>query len=73
MPTPIRRRAFFTSKELYYGRDKSLYISVDGRDITPDKIVPCDLSDWNHNLRSGKVAVDPVLGQDCFSSQFCRN
>ena len=53
VPTPIRRRAFFTSKELYYGRDKSLYIIVDDRDITPDEIVPCDLSDWNRKIPSG--------------------
>ncbi len=63
VPTPIRCRAFFTSKESYYGRDKSLYINADGRDIMPDEVVPCDLSDWNRNTPPGKVAVDPVLGR----------
>jgi hypothetical protein len=46
VPARIRRRAFFTSKELYYGKDKSLYIKADGVDITPDEIVPCVLSEW---------------------------
>jgi hypothetical protein len=68
VPAPIRRRAFFTSKELYYGRNKSLYIRADGIEITPDKIIPCDLSGWEHLPPSGKVAVDPVLGRIAFSA-----
>ncbi len=66
VPAPIRRRAFFTSKELYYGKDKSLHIRADGKDITPDEIVPCDLSEWKHRPPAGMVAVDPVLGRIAF-------
>jgi hypothetical protein len=69
VPTPIRRRAFFISKELYYDKDKSLHIRAYDRDITPDEIVPCDLSDWNRDTPSGKVAVDPVLGRIVFSNK----
>lgn len=68
VPAPIRRRAFSTSKELYYGSDKSLYISVDGKDITPDKIESCDLSGWENKPSDGKVAVDPVLGRIALSA-----
>lgn len=64
VPSPIRRRAFFTSKELYYG--KSLHIKADGVDITPDEIIPCDLSEWKHRPPGGMVAVDPVLGRIAF-------
>lgn len=66
VPAPIRRRAFFASKELYYGKYKSLYIWADGRDITSDEIVPCDLSGWEHLPTDGMVAVDPVLGRIAF-------
>lgn len=68
VPAPIRRRAFFTHKKSYYGRDKSLHISADGTDIPPDNIVPCDLSGWVHVPSGEKVAVDPVLGRIAFST-----
>lgn len=68
VPTQIRLRDFFTSKESYYGRDKSLHIKADGVDITPGKIVPCDLSGWEHVTPQGKVAVDPILGRIVFSA-----
>jgi len=68
VPAPMRRRAFFTSKELYYGENKSLHIKADGRDIKPDEIVPCDLSEWKHRPPNGMVAVDPVLGRIAFPS-----
>ena len=66
VPAPIRRRAFFNSKESYYGLDKSFYIRADGVDITPDRIIPCDLSEWKHMPPNGMVAVDPVLGRIAF-------
>jgi hypothetical protein len=68
VPEPIRSRAFFSLKELYYGKDKSLYIRADGRDITSDEIVPCNLSEWKHLPPDGMVAVDPVLGRIAFSA-----
>lgn len=68
VPTPIRRRDYFTSIESYYGRDNSLHIRVDDRDITLDEIVPCDLSGWGHIPSDGKVAVDPFLGRIAVSA-----
>lgn len=72
VPTPISRRAFFSSKELYYGsdKDKSLYIKVGDKGIEPGKIIPCDLSGWGYMPPDGMVAVDPVLGRIAFPKEF---
>ncbi|AFY34130.1 hypothetical protein [Calothrix sp. PCC 7507] len=74
LPAPIRRRAFASNKQLYYGEDKSLQIWVGStqgsaftlQPVPSDRIKPADLSDWQYRPPQGMVAVDPVLGRMVF-------
>lgn len=66
LPVPIRRRALHENPALYYGRDRSIGVSVKGVDIDVGRIVACDLTDWKNRPAPGKVAVDPVLGRILF-------
>jgi hypothetical protein len=82
LPTPISRRdlqAFeinepaettISGVPFYYGADKSLQIWLGSRDkllpVTPDQIVPADLTDWTYRPKPGTVAVDPLLGRLAF-------
>lgn len=69
VPMPISRLALFLHKETHYGRDKSIFLTVNGVEIEPRKIFSCDLSDagatnWAHTPPpDGFYAVDPVLGR----------
>jgi hypothetical protein len=76
VPMPISRRVLDQYLEVYYGKGKSLTISVDGEEIPVEKVVACDLSDiksdelmgpanWAHHPED-KVGIDPVLGRITF-------
>jgi hypothetical protein len=67
VPMPISRRVLHEYFDTYYGKGKSLSLTVNGGDIAKDKIVICDLSDinggvWAH-MPKKKYAIDPVLGR----------
>ena len=61
VPMPINRQLLNDHIDDYYGPDKSLLIRVDGNDISKERIVVCNLSDWH--LHNDKYAIDPVLGR----------
>lgn len=81
VPMPISRRVLDRYLDnQYYGQNKSLSISIGGKDVVQstqkpsDHIVVCDLSDvkdasgqltWAH-MPNDKIAVDPVLGRIAF-------
>lgn len=77
VPEPISRRVLDRdltehsdkAASLYYGRDRSLSLMVDGRELAVDDIHVCDLSDdgtsWAH-LPVGTASIDPVLGRIAF-------
>lgn len=67
VPMPISRRVLHEFFDTYYGKGKSLLVTVNGGDILKDEIVICDLSDinggvWAH-MPKEKYAIDPVLGR----------
>jgi hypothetical protein len=78
VPAPISRRVLDDYLDNYYGKGKSLFITIDGKEV-PDPqvnetVTVCDLSDvddgggniiWAH-LPSQKIAIDPVLGRLAF-------
>ena len=69
VPGLIRRFALYNHLEDYYssrGRERSIKIMVDGKTVSADGIVVCDLEDWIHRPPSGKVAVDPERGRISF-------
>lgn len=69
VPAPIRRLIFLKKKESYYDENRSLLLWVDEKEIHPDKIIPCNLDEWQHrppSLPEGMIAVDPVLGRIAF-------
>ncbi len=75
VPMPISRRMLDRYLDDYYGAGKSLLLNVNGKDIKPDLISVCDLSDlkdsggniigWAH-MPQNKIAIDPVLGRIAF-------
>ncbi|MGD8308896.1 MAG: hypothetical protein PVG98_05590 [Chromatiales bacterium] len=76
LPVPIRRWAFESGKERYYGEGRSIAIWVpgwggyeDGRAIPARAVVPADLCDWSYRPGPNQVAVDPVLGRLVFPTK----
>ncbi len=71
LPIPIRRNALVKDRDHLYGEQSSFYIWTGVKNgkviVSPDKIVPADLSGWRYLPRHGTVAVDPVLGRIAFS------
>jgi hypothetical protein len=79
VPMPISRRVLYADlkrekDQVYYGKDKSLWIEVDGEVMTAERIEVCDLSDtgpdpetsaWAHQTGT-EIAVDPALGRITF-------
>ncbi len=61
VPMPINRRLLNEHIDDYYGPCKSLLLSVDGIEISKEKIIVCDLSDWH--IQGDNYAIDPVLGR----------
>ena len=59
---PIRRIAFHTAPELYFGPTGSLGIHLDGVEQTAADIVCMDLSTWQQRT-DGKIGVDVVTGR----------
>ncbi|TKD35893.1 hypothetical protein [Azotobacter chroococcum] len=58
---------------LLFGEGSSIFIETDdwptparSLPITPDQVIPADLSDWSYKVPKGHVAVDPVLGRIAF-------
>ena len=69
VPAVIRRLIFLKKKESYYDEKRSLFLWVDEKEIHPDKIIPCNLDEWQHrppSMPEGMIAVDPVLGRIAF-------
>ncbi len=66
LPTPIRRRAFETRLQDYYGKEKSLMLWVADKPVPIEAVMPADLSDWQYAPPRNRVAVDPVLGRIVF-------
>lgn len=73
VPTHIRRHAFESHKADYYDKGKSLQIWLgSGKEeqkqlVSPAKIIPADLTDWQYRPKPNQIAVDPVLGRMVFS------
>jgi hypothetical protein len=70
VPMPIGRRVLHEYLDAYYGKGKSLLITVGGADVAPTDIIVCDLSNadlttWAHQP-ADRVAIDPVLGRIAF-------
>ena len=70
VPMPISRRVLNQYLDKYYGRDKSIFITVGGVDIAPTLVEASDLSDagpeaWAH-MSQEKIGIDPVLGRILF-------
>jgi HEPN domain-containing protein len=70
VPKPIRRRAFETHLDDYYGLNedgsaKSVVIWFDDEEqpVPASDIIAADLSDWRYRPPAGKIAVDPKLGR----------
>ena len=73
IPAPIRRQAFASRPEQFYGADRSFAIWAPGwggydpeKPIPVEAIVPADLSGWQYVPKLKHVAVDPVLGRFAF-------
>jgi hypothetical protein len=73
VPSSIRMRALYDNLESYYGKDKSIYITLryagEGkrRIINARDIVVCNLSEWHPPPSEDKVAIDPSRGRIAFS------
>jgi hypothetical protein len=70
VPDPISRRALNAYFDDYYGEDKSIFVRVNGQEVTASDIVVGDLSDvlgglWAHQPQD-RIAIDPVLGRIAF-------
>lgn len=59
-----------TRATLRTGTDQIYGFEVKDKDINLvlylDVIVPCDLTDWEHEPQKGQIAVDPILGRIAF-------
>lgn len=73
VPAPIRRQAFASKPEQFYGADRSLGIWAPGwggydadKPIPVEAIIPADLSGWQYVPTLKHIAVDPVLGRFAF-------
>jgi hypothetical protein len=73
VPSAVRRLAFDTRIEDYYGAGKSLQIWAEGwagyksdQPVPAVQLVPADLSDWRYVPKPKTIAVDPVLGRLAF-------
>lgn len=77
VPAPIRRLAFETWPQRFYGADSSFSIRAEGwagskpgadadAPVPLAQIVPADLSGWTYQPKDGTIAVDPVLGRIAF-------
>lgn len=66
VPMMLTRTRFRIDKGLYYGRDASVFLTVDSNDVPADQIVVCDLEDfngtWGYAL-DDQYAIDPQLGR----------
>lgn len=67
VPMPISRHILKEYFNTYYGEHKSLFVRIDGKEITKEEISICNLSDisggkWAH-MPKDKYAIDPVLGR----------
>jgi Phage tail protein (Tail_P2_I) len=70
VPARITRQALARHLPDYYGRDRSILVSLDGRDVPADEIVVGDLSQWwwRRGGRSARaerryMVIDPELGR----------
>lgn len=73
VPEPISRRVLDHALDSYYGKQKSLLITVNGVDASIDNVHVCNLSDhgtgWVHvPNKMESIAIDPVLGRIAFPS-----
>ncbi|OGB24087.1 MAG: hypothetical protein A3I66_11480 [Burkholderiales bacterium RIFCSPLOWO2_02_FULL_57_36] len=73
VPASLRRRAFESDMERFYGAGKSLVIWADGwggsnpHDPLPaSAVIAADLSHWQYVPPKNYIAVDPVLGRIAF-------
>ena len=67
VPMPITRRMMHDNLSDYYGRGRSIVVTLDGNDVALGAVTVCDLSDqpgggWAHQPQNG-VAIDPQLGR----------
>jgi hypothetical protein len=66
VPMPLSRRELADGKSIYYGRNHSLYLRVDGNDLAAGEVIICNLADanggWAH-MPDDFYAIDPVLGR----------
>ena len=75
VPQPILRREFHRNLGQFYGQANSMVIYADGLPILDESKICCrNLADrpdgsWGCT-RSGKVAIDPVLGRIQFAADF---
>lgn len=66
VPRPIQRREFHDDKAGFYGADRSLLVTLDGRVLTAGEISVCSLDDWRGGWAAapaGMIAIDPLLGR----------
>lgn len=82
VPAPISRRVLDEYLEDYYGKSKSIRITIDGDQVpdptlnekVADRITVCDLSDTDDgsgqmiwaHMPNKKIAIDPALGRVAF-------
>ncbi|MEO7701871.1 MAG: hypothetical protein ABIZ04_21810 [Opitutus sp.] len=70
VPEPINRRLFAEYLTDYYGEEKSVVVSVDGKVVDVDQVAGADLSDGAGGAwaaaASEKILIDPVLGRIAF-------
>lgn len=67
LPMPLSRSILNRNPGIYYGSDKSLLITVNGKDIDVNQIVVCNLADkkngqWAYQPEE-KYGIDPILGR----------
>jgi len=66
LPSSIRRRELKNNLKFYYGDDRSISIKIDGSAIHIGNVIVSNLTGWKNRPRTGKVALDPVLGRILF-------
>ena len=70
VPAPLGRRELHARLDAHVGASFALHEGSPGNwdPIAAERVVACDLTDWDRPLPDGRIAVDPVLGRIAFAA-----
>jgi hypothetical protein len=66
LPIIITRSTLRNNIEEYYGKERSVFIEVDGAPLNINEIIVEDLGNWQRPPHGKSAAIDPLLGRITF-------